>query len=166
MKKVLQQWLTLLMLSGVAINIAAHTYFVGLSELSVNSASGKMEIIHQLTAHDLENVIAEIRQIQFSPEHQSYEKLIKEYVEKHFQLKYSGQTIVLNWVGLELVHGKVIIYQEAPFKKVLSGLVVKNALLVNTYPKQVNTVNYKSAEIKGSLTFTEAQSITTIPHNK
>ncbi|MFT5758009.1 MAG: hypothetical protein ACI9LM_002746 [Alteromonadaceae bacterium] len=166
MKKRLQQWLTLLMLSGVAVSIAAHTYFVGLSELSLNSLTDKIEIIHQLTAHDMENAIAEIKHIQFSPEHQSYEKYIQAYVEEHFQLQHSGQVITLNLVGIELVRGKVIIYQEALFKNILNGLVVKNSLLVNTYSKQVNTVNYKSAGLKGSLTFTEAKKVTTITNNK
>jgi len=166
MKKSLRQGFALVMLSGAAFSLAAHTYFVGLSELSLNSSSNKIEVIHQLTAHDIENAIAEIKQIQFSPEHQSYERYIQTYVEEHFQLKHSEQAVALNWVGMELVRGKIIVYQEAPFKKLLDGLVVKNALLVNTYSKQVNTVNYRSAEIKGSLTFTEVQKITKITHNK
>jgi len=165
MNKLLQQLLTLVMLSGVAVTTAAHTYFVGLSELSLNSSTEKLEVIHQLTTHDLENAIAENRKIHFSPEHPAYEKYIQAYVNKHFQLQYSGKDITLNWIGIELSRGKIMIYQEAPFKKVLNGLVVKNALLVNTYSRQVNTVNYKSTEIKGSLTFTEAQEITIITQN-
>jgi len=166
MKSLLRQWFIFAILCGAAANTAAHTYFVGLSELSINSSTNKVEVIHQLTAHDLENAISEIKQISFSPEHPSYEEYIHAYIDEHFQLRHTGQIIALNWVGLELKGGKVIAYQEAPFKRILNGLVVKNALLVNTYSKQVNTVNYKSAEIKGSLTFTEAQKITKITHNK
>jgi len=166
MIKLLRQCLFFVILSGVAASAAAHTYFVGLTELSLNEKHHKIELIHQLTAHDLENAIADIEQIQFSPEHPSYEKYIQTYIDEHFQIHHSGQIIALNWVGLELNQGKIIIYQEASFTSFLDGLVVKNALLVNTYPKQVNTVNYKSAQIKGSLTFTEAQKITKITHNK
>ena len=166
MKNLLRQWLTFVILCGAAANAAAHTYFVGLTELSINDKSHKIEIIHQLTAHDLENAIAEIKQINFSPEHPNYEEYIHQYIDEHFQLQYSEQIITLKWIGLELNGGKIITYQEAPFKIILNGLVVKNALLVNTYSRQVNTLNYKSAEIKGSLTFTEAQKITKITHNK
>jgi len=165
MNNFLLKLLTFVLLSGAAVTSAAHTYFVGLTELSLNSSTSKLEIIHQLTTHDLENAIAENKEIHFSPEHENYEKYIQAYVNEHFQLQSSGKVIVLNWIGIELVRGKILIYQEAPFKKVLHGLLVKNALLVNTYSKQVNTVNYKSTQVKGSLTFTEAQKITKITHN-
>ncbi len=135
----------------------AHTFFFGLTELSVNAHSQKIEIIHQFTAHDVENLISEQQQISFSPEHPKYEQLIQYYFEQHFVLKRDKSVIKLNWIGLEVSLGKIYIYQESNNKNFLAGLVVKNGLLVDTYPKQVNTVNYQDAVTKGSLTFSQAQ---------
>ncbi|MBA6232353.1 MULTISPECIES: DUF6702 family protein [unclassified Colwellia] len=148
------------LLCGVALSSAAHRYFFGLTDLSVNPRTHNIEVIHQLTAHDIENAIAEQQQIHFSPEHAAYEQMIQNYVEAHFKLidvqdnKY--HEIKLNWIGLEITKGNVYIYQEANFEKFLSGLVVKNDLLVDTYVQQINTVNYKDETIIGSLTFSKS----------
>ena len=151
-----------LMLLGYGAIASAHKYFFGLTELSVNPNNQTIEVIHQFTAHDLENAIAEQKQEHFSPEHPKYDLYIKNYFDNHFQLDVNQKKIELSWVGLELIKGKVIVYQEAPFKNKLAGLVVKNDLLVDTYTKQVNTVNYQDSGLKGSLTFTESNSVAII----
>lgn len=141
---------------------SAHTYFFGITDLSLNSSSKKIEIIHQLTVHDLENAIAETRQISFSPEHEQYEAFIRSYVEENFLLKHSDKSLMLNWLGFEIKQGQIFIYQEVPFKNYLAGLLVKNELLVNTYAKQVNILNFQDSKTKGSLTFNTTQKIVTI----
>jgi hypothetical protein len=151
-----------LMLIGYGTFSSAHKYFFGLTELSVNPKKQTIEIIHQFTAHDLENAIAEQKQEHFSPEHPKYDLYIKNYFDNHFQLDFHQKNIELVWLGLELIKGKVIIYQEAPFQNKLAGLMVKNDLLVDTYSKQVNTVNYQDSVFKGSLTFTETNNVAII----
>ncbi|WP_077342504.1 DUF6702 family protein [Pseudocolwellia agarivorans] len=154
--------ITILLFWAVAANAAAHSYFFGITDLTLNESSKKIEIIHQFTAHDLENAIAEIKQIHFSPEHKQYELYLKEYIDEHFTLNYSNQDLKLNWVGLEVKRGNIFIYQEVPFENFLVGLLVKNDLLVNTYPKQINTLNFQDSTIKGSLTFSASQKIAKI----
>jgi len=157
------------LLCGVALSSAAHRYFFGLTELSVNPKKNSIEVIHQLTAHDIDNAIAEQQQIHFSPEHPEYEQLIQAYVEAHFKIvdvkDNKNNEIALNWVGLEIAKSNVYIYQEANFENFLSGLVVKNDLLVDTYPKQINTVNYKDGTNIGSLTFSASEKIAIITNN-
>jgi len=154
------------LLCGATLSSVAHRYFFGLTELSVNPRTNNIEVIHQITAHDIDNAIAELNQIHFSPEHPEYEQFIQQYVEAHFQLinikNNKDHEIKLNWIGLEIAKGYVYIYQEAHFENYLVGLVVKNDLLVDTYPKQVNTVNYEDNEISGSLTFSTSVKIATI----
>ena len=147
---------------GWGAQCLAHKYFFGLTELSVNPRTQSLEVIHQFTAHDIENAIAESTQERFSPEHKNYEAYIKAYFEKNFTISKLDHKIVLNWVGLEIVNGNLFVYQDAPFKNFLSGIVVKNQLLVDTYTKQVNTVNYQDNKVQGSLTFTNSQIIAKI----
>ncbi len=151
-----------LLIIGHSAFASAHKYFFGLTDLSVNPRSHNLEVIHQFTAHDLENLIAETRQEHFSPEHPQYENYIQTYFNQHFQLMLKQQPILLTWVGLEIVNGQMFIYQEAAFQNNLAGLVVKNDLLVDTYSKQVNTVNYQDSVLSGSLTFTESKRISMI----
>ena len=144
---------SVVILWAVASIASAHTYFFGMTDLTLNGSSKTIEIIHQFTTHDVENAIAEQQQINFSPEHKDYEALIQSYVEKHFSLQHLNKQVKINWLGLEVKSGNIYIYQEAPFESFLTGLLVKNDLLVNTYPKQVNILNFQGINIKGSITF-------------
>ena len=141
------------------VPVHAHSYFFALSDLFINKKTQQIEIIHQLTAHDLENVIAEQLQIHFSPEHRQYELLIKDYLKQHFYLKNNNKKIVLNWVGFEFKHGKILIYQQSATAHQLSELTITNNLLMDAYPQQINTLNFQDKTIKGSLTFTQSQQI-------
>ncbi|WP_425462566.1 DUF6702 family protein [Litorilituus lipolyticus] len=47
----------------------------------------------------------------------------------------------------------------------LKQLVVKNTILVDTYAKHVNTVNFQDSKEKGSLTFSRADSTAVIATN-
>ncbi|WDE11107.1 DUF6702 family protein [Thalassomonas haliotis] len=144
---------------------AAHSFFFGITELAVNPNSKHIEIIHQFTAHDIENAIAGQQQIHFSPEHKNYPGLIRQLFEQNFSVLENQRALPLTWIGLEVVRGKVFVYQEGPAKNFLSGLVVKNTLLVDTYPEQINTLNYQDNDIKGSLTFTQLHKIAEIEAN-
>ncbi len=158
-------WLTATLMMGVAASAAAHKYFFAITDINHNRSANSFEIIHQLTAHDIENTIAEQRNIHFSPELADYEAFIQEYVENHFHLLMNDAQIKTNWVGLEIVRDKIVIYQEASANKFFAPLVVKNQLLVDTYPKQINTVNFISGKAKFSLTFNNSQRIATINNN-
>lgn len=149
-----------ILLMGVAGTSAAHTYFFSVTELNLNNTSKHIEVIHQLTAHDIENAIAEIQQVHFSPEHPQYDKLIQDYIEDHFILARNNKIIKMNWIGFEVKRGQLFAYQESAYENFLTNLVVKNEILVDIYDKQVNTVNYQSLSstdvVQGSLTFDES----------
>lgn len=155
-----------LMLIGAAASAVAHTFFFGITEININSQTKHIEIIHQFTAHDIENTIAEIKQEHFSPEHPKYDKYVQTYFEEHFLIKRQNQTIQLNWIGFEVKRGQLFVYQESNNENFLVNLVVKNTILVDTYPKQTNTVNYQDltspTKLQGSLTYDQLQRVAVI----
>jgi hypothetical protein len=140
----------------------AHKYFFAISDINVNHHTQTLEIIHQFTIHDVENAIAEQQQIKFSPEHPRYEKLIQQYFEKHFKIQNNNTSIKLSWIGLELVRDKLWVYQESDSLKNFNGLVVKNDLLIDTYPEQINTVNFQNNNDYISVTFSKSKQVATI----
>jgi hypothetical protein len=158
----LVQWVTLSLMLSFSALTSAHTFFVGLTDISVNPTTLQTEIIHQYTAHDIQNAIAEREQIHFSPAHPKYDDYIQDYIEQHFMLCLDKKSFKIKWIGLELVRDKMIIYQEVNNLNKLNGILVINDILVNTYPKQVNTVNYQDNELSGSLTFTESAKLVKI----
>lgn len=142
-----------LLLVGLSSNSFAHKYFVSLTELSINPVNQQLEVIHTITEHDLENEIANKLHINFSSAHDQYQEIIYQYLAQHFEIKYKNKRVHLKNIGIERVKGKIIIYQENKNQFFLDGLLVKNDLLVDTYAKQINTVNYQDAAINGSLIF-------------
>ena len=162
----LKKILISIMLVGVAASAAAHTYFFGISDINLNSQNKHIEIIHQFTAHDIENTLAEIKQVHFSPEQPKYDQYIQAYFEQHFVLKRNNKTIKLNWLGFEVKRGQLFVYQESTHKNSLANLMVKNTLLTGTYPKQINTVNYQDLsspnKLQGSLTYDQSLSVAVI----
>lgn len=151
---------------GVAASAAAHTYFFGMTDINLNEQSKHIEIIHQFTAHDIENAIAETKQEHFSPEHPKYDQYIKAYFEEHFVVKRKNKAIKLNWLGFEMKRGQLFVYQESMQRNFLANLMVNNTILTNTYPKQINTVNYQDLsspnKLQGSLTYNHSVSLLVI----
>ena len=159
-----------LMLIGVTTSVVAHTYFFGVTELNVNNNTKHLEIIHQFTAHDIENTIAQQQDVNFSPEHPQYDEFIQAYFEKHFLLRRNNQLVKLHWLGFEVKRGQLYAYQESDTENFLTNLVVKNTILTDTYTQQVNTVNYQELTIgsilQGSLTFNQVQQNAVINNSK
>lgn len=161
-------WLFAALCLVAATSVAAHKYFFAITNMVNNAEAEQLEIIHQLTAHDIENTIADIHQVSFNPEHPQYETLIQQYVEAKFQLLSSNQLtkekqlVPIQWIGIEVIRDKIFVYQQAPYQNFFGSLVVKNTLLVDTYAKQVNTLNYQSNGKSGSLTFDQSRRILTI----
>jgi hypothetical protein len=163
---VLKKILISIILVGVAASAAAHTFFFGLTDINLNSQNKHIEIIHQFTAHDIENTLAELKQEHFSPEHPMYDQYIQAYFEKHFSLERNNKAIQLNWLGFEVKRGQLYAYQESTTQNFLTDLVIKNTLLIDTYPKQVNTINYQdltsAKPLQGSLTYDQSRRVNTI----
>jgi len=138
---------------GLVASATSHTYFFGVSDIYANPNTQHLEIVHQFTAHDIENAIAESKQIHFSTEHKNYNLYIQQYFEQQFSLEINQANIPLTWLGFEISSGKIIAYQESKEQNLLPQLAVKNAILIDTYPKQVNTVNFQGVDTQGKALF-------------
>jgi hypothetical protein len=153
-------------LFGSIASASAHLYFFGITELAVNQRNQHIEIIHQFIVHDVETAISLEHDIRFSAEHPNYERLIRQYFEKNFKIMHNNQSINPLWVGLEVNQQQLFVYQELLSPNFLAGLVVKNSLLVDTYAKQINTVNYIHGELAGSLTYDITKQVAEIKSDK
>jgi hypothetical protein len=149
--KVFSAWLFLVKVSltcgamMVVSTVVAHTYFFAVSDMHFNEQSKRVEIIHQFTAHDIENTIAEIKHTNFSPEHPQYDAYVQAYFEQHFTLVQGDnkKQIKLYWIGFEVKRGSLYAYQESEPIKSLDNVIVENTVLTTSFPKQINTVNYQ-----------------------
>ena len=150
------------LLCGLAANAVAHRYFFSITDLTLHESKQSIEIIHQITAHDINNAIADTKKIHFSVAHPNYEAYIRQYIEANFKLSYQNITVPLHWVGLELNKGNILVYQETHFTHALHGLEITNSLLIERYLKQTKTVNFHNNKNKGILTFNSSSTVKTL----
>ena len=138
---------------GLVASATGHTYFFGVSDIATNPKTKHIEIVHQFTTHDIENAIADSKQIHFSAENKNYDLYIQQYFEQHFSLEKNKMEISLTWLGFEVLSGKIIAYQQTEHAHLLPQMFVKNTILSETYPKQINTVNFQGVDLQGAALF-------------
>jgi hypothetical protein len=124
----------------------AHRMPEGLTTITPNANTGRVDIVHRLHVHDAELALAEVLQ----DAHLDLTLLEMQarfalYVEQKFKLanQSSKESLELLLIGAELEGDYVIVYQESlnalPF-----WLAVRNDVLRDVFPDQVNKVNILS----------------------
>lgn len=127
--------------------------FSATTALHLNNQSQVMEIIHHVDEQAIESALEnkfDRLSLAASPD---YERLLKDYFNQHFKIYQHDNAQSLTWVSFEVHQGEMRIYQLLKNQNNLSGLVVKNTILVDTYPNQVNIVNYQDDNRRGNLSF-------------
>jgi len=153
MAKNFAKWVALLLLIAISNSSTAHTYYEGLTDISVNRSKQRTEIIHRLTTHDIEVLLSEKFNQRISADQSSYEQFVRQYVEQHFSLITNKKNIPLEWVGIENGVNETVVYQTKEKLIDLLGIQVKNTLLTELFSEQVNRTNYDDGKTSGTLIF-------------
>lgn len=159
------------LLLGIAICVlplaVAHKYFFGLTEVSWNSRSNNLEVVHQYTLHDVQSALASEYGSDFRIDQPDAEQKLKRWVENNFHLINSkGNALTLNWVGFEADFQNIWFYQERSLTKPdFCGWQVQNALLMSAFSAQVNTVNFVQGEKTDGVTLSAQGSQKTLRCN-
>lgn len=135
----------------------AHRYFVAITDLNANPNTKSLEIIHEITTHDIELVLTRKHDQYINFESQEGQNFLRDYIAQHFTVALDDKQLDINWIGAELGLEKISIYQEIDNLTSLSGLEISNTILTNEFDEQINTLNYKSALEQGSVIFSGSQ---------
>ncbi len=79
--------------------------------------------------------------IKINPNTAGFEAAVKQYVNNNFSVSVNGASKNLTFTGSHVNGESVWVYFEASGVSDISSLRIKNALLIGTFPKQVNMVN-------------------------
>lgn len=141
----------LLALAGAGLSLGvlpvgawAHRAKAALTLVRWNQAAGLLEIDHSLHAHDAEMALNRIEGVGAPDlaqlEHRARLAL---YVEARFALlSADGIPLALTLVGAELTGENAHVYQEAALKPPPSRLTVRDDILRDLFPVQINQVNF------------------------
>lgn len=101
--------------------------------------------------------IAEVLKI--NPNTTAFEAEVKKYVNDHFDVYVNGQNKVLTFTGSQVNGESVWVYFEANGVSEISSLKIKNNLLLEAYPKQLNLVNIAYKGSQKNMTFMRGKEV-------
>ena len=101
--------------------------------------------------------IAEVLKI--NPNTTAFEAEVKRYVNDHFDVYVNGQNKVLTFTGSQVNGESVWVYFEANGVYDKSNLKIKNNLLLEAYPKQLNLVNIAYKSTQKNMTFMRGKEV-------
>lgn len=131
----------------------AHRAPGSLSTIEYNPRTDKTEIVHRLHSHDAELGVGTMLEMPgltvATLEGRAYIAL---YVEERFRLEADGKAIELSLVGADLAADYVLVYQEFP-GKLPDPVQVRDDILRDAFPEQINQVNIETGGVVRSLVF-------------
>ena len=135
----------------------AHRFHMGITEVAFNPRTGSTEIVHTYMAHDIEALLMSLYGRQFDLGDPEDQAVLRKYIEAQFWLKgRDNARLPLRWVGMTADARSVVIYQELENAPLAKTAAVRQGVLVDFLPDQVNTVNFNNSGTIQSLTFTQA----------
>ncbi|KAB2808082.1 DUF6702 family protein [Phaeocystidibacter luteus] len=156
----MKQWKTIALALGCATLFssftAKHEYYVSVGEMSLNPTTNQLEIGLRIFTDDLEYALEraghpglDVLNDETSAEH------VSEYVLDHFRIwNEDGREIKLFYLGLEGDADGVFVYLETKVKSGLPEEVqVRHAILMESFPDQINILHYSHPDIPTSLRF-------------
>lgn len=131
------------LLAGLALPARAHRAKAALTLITWNKAAGLLEVDHSLHAHDAEIALAQVGGVS-APDLSRLEDQARLalYVEGRFALTIpGGPPLALKLLGAEPDGDNIHIYQEVPLTAAPARLRVRNMILRDVFPVQINQVN-------------------------
>ncbi len=144
-----------LALLGMASVCQAHRGPACLTTIEWNELSGQTEIVHRLHTHDAELGVGSALDLPgLSVGDIEGRAHIALYVEEHFQIRAGENELKLELIGAELSGNYILVYQELP-GRLPQNILIRDDILRDAFPAQLNQVNIKDGASVHSLVFTK-----------
>lgn len=101
--------------------------------------------------------IAEVLKI--NPNTTAFEAEVKRYVNSHFDVYVNGQNKELTFTGSQVNGESVWVYFEANNVSDISSLKIKNNIMLEAFPKQLNLVNISYKGAQKNMTFMRGKEV-------
>jgi hypothetical protein len=135
--------------------VQAHRFHAGMTDITQNTGTGSVEIVHTYMAHDVEALLEKLNKEQSDLTHPEDEASLRAYMEKHFYvLDADGKRIPTRWIGMSAAADTVVVFQEIEKTQVNAIRRIHDTMLTDLLPNQRNTVNVADGGGRRTLTFT------------
>ena len=129
---------------------ARHPLFISVTEMNYNATDKNMEISCKLFTDDFEKTLAAIYHtkvdLSATANKAELDKLVKDYIKNHLQLKLDNKAVTLEFVGFEKENEAVWSYfQVSNTAAAPKKIDITNSILYESYDKQINLMHVSVA---------------------
>ncbi len=121
-----------------------HKFYVSLTEVRYNAETERFEVSMRIFPDDLDRALLERTgintQLATELEHEVADSLLMVYLLENFTLQVNGEELGLEYLGKEPESDAIWCYLESSKVVVPETITVRNAILTEYFPDQVNII--------------------------
>lgn len=122
-----------------------HPFYISVTEMLLNSKTKSLEISCKMFAEDLEDVLKQNYKVPVDLGNDKMQatnnKLINDYISKHFSINIDSKTAALHFVGFEKENESVYCYCEVLNVPAIQKITVNNTILQDYKQEQINIMH-------------------------
>ena len=122
-----------------------HPFFVSLTEVQHNEKAKRLEVSCKVFSNDLEAALEKNYRTQIDilkpGDRARIEPLIRDYLQKHFQVLVDSKPVSFQFLGYEIEEDAAWCYLEASKVNQVTRIEVKNDVLFAEHPTQTNLLH-------------------------
>jgi hypothetical protein len=135
---------------------SAHKFYASLAQVE-RTADGRLEVALRFFPDDLETALRKATGTRVVVEDSAaFGAVVEPWLNTVFALEAGGARTAFRYVGAEVTVKAAWVYVEAEWAHPLSASTMTNAILVDLFPEQVNTVNLVEGAKRSSKVFDRA----------
>ena len=124
---------------------AFHPFYISVTEMSLNSKTKSLEISCKMFAEDIEDVLKQNYKVPVDLSNEKMlsqnNKLINNYILKHFSVNIDSKAAALKFVGFEKENESVYCYFEVLNVPAIQKIIVNNTILQDYKQEQINIMH-------------------------
>lgn len=126
----------------IVMSFAMSQFYSSLTKVDYVEGSKTLKFTTKLNTNHISDAL------KINPNTTSFEAEVKQYIGKNFDLNINGAKKNLTFTGSQVNGESVWVYFEATGVENIKSLKIKNSILLEFYPKQINLVNiaYKGSQ--------------------
>ncbi len=131
----------------------AHKFYASLAQVE-HTADNRLEVSLRFFPDDLEAALRKATGRAIGVENtKEFGEAFEPWLNSVFSLRAGRQASAFKSVGVEVKVGAVWVHVEAPWSEPLDRSSMKNAILLDLFPDQKNTVNFVEGKKRSSILF-------------
>ncbi len=145
MASILYKWFFTTGLCLIFSNVSMHPIYVSVVEIEHNVKGKTLEVSCKLFTDDLEKVLRSTYKVPVDlinpKDRPGMDKLINDYVQKHFRIIADNRVLNLKYIGYEQDEEGILSYYEAENVPQVKNMRIFNNLLYEYKPEQMGLVH-------------------------